>query len=55
MELQPFTYVYFSDRLEGVNRRLQDVVLDTRGEWAGLREWWIPEELRRYAGGDGAP
>jgi peptide/nickel transport system substrate-binding protein len=55
MELQPYTYIYFSDRLEGVNRRLQDVVLDSRGEWAGLREWWIPEELRRNGGGGGAP
>ncbi len=55
MELQPFTYIYHADRLEGVNRRLQDVVLDTRGEWMGLRNWWIPAELRRYAGGGGAP
>ena len=55
MELQPFTYVFFSDRLEGVNRRLRDVVLDTRGEWATLRNWWIPQDLRGRASGGGAP
>jgi peptide/nickel transport system substrate-binding protein len=44
---QPYTFFYFSDRLEGINKRLQDVVMDVRGEWLNIRDWWIPAERRR--------
>jgi len=47
VELQPFTYFFFPSRLAGVNRRLQGVEMDVRGEWVNLREWWIPEDRRR--------
>jgi peptide/nickel transport system substrate-binding protein len=41
MELQPYTYLYYPDRLDGLNTRVKGVTLDLRGEWAGIREWWI--------------
>ncbi len=50
VELQPYTYLYFPERRAGVNQRLRDVVLDARGEWAGIRGWWIPEGERRGRG-----
>lgn len=47
LELQPFTYVYFRDRLAGVNRRLQGVDMDVRGEWVNVTRWWIDPDDRR--------
>ena len=46
LEVQPYTYLYHVERLAGLNRRLEDVRLDARGEWAGIRDWWIPAALR---------
>jgi peptide/nickel transport system substrate-binding protein len=46
-ELQPFTYFFYPQRLAGVNRRLQGVHMDVRGEWVSVTDWWIPEEARR--------
>lgn len=43
---QPYTYFYFRQRLDGVNRRLQNVVMDARGEWVNIREWHIDPESR---------
>jgi peptide/nickel transport system substrate-binding protein len=50
IQLQPYTYFYFPQRLAGLNRRLQDVTLDARGEWISIGEWWIPAESRRMSG-----
>jgi peptide/nickel transport system substrate-binding protein len=47
MELHPFTFLYSYHRLSGVSRRLRGVVMDVRGEWQNLREWWIAPEDRR--------
>lgn len=38
---QPYTFIYFQDRLNGINTRLQDVTMDARGEWVNIREWSI--------------
>ena len=38
---QPFTFLYFQHRLEGVRNRLQGVAPDARGDWVGIRKWWI--------------
>ena len=43
---QPYTFVYISDRLDGVNKRLQGVVMDVRGEFQTLKDWWIPVDQR---------
>lgn len=53
MEEQPYTFLYFNQRLVGLNRRLQDVEVDVRGEWVNVGSWWIPAEARKYgSGGD---
>lgn len=46
-EVQPYMFLYYPQGLFGVNRRLKDVVLDVRGEWVSVRNWWIPPEMRR--------
>jgi peptide/nickel transport system substrate-binding protein len=47
LELQPYTYLYSAYRRDGVNVRLRDVVMDTRGDWATIRHWWIEPQDRR--------
>jgi len=46
MELQPYSFLYSAHRRNGVGPRLQDVVMDTRGDWATIRNWWIVPEDR---------
>lgn len=43
----PYTYLFFPERMAGVNRRLRDVRMDARGEWVGVRNWRIAVEDRR--------
>ncbi len=43
-EVQPYTFFYFPDRLTGVNRRLEGVEMDARGEWVNIREWRLATE-----------
>jgi peptide/nickel transport system substrate-binding protein len=38
---QPSTFLYWSDRLIGVNKRIEGEVMDTRGEWVNVKDWWI--------------
>jgi peptide/nickel transport system substrate-binding protein len=52
IQLQPYTFLYFADRPAVVNRRLQGVIMDTRGEWLNIRQWWIPAEARRTPSGN---
>lgn len=47
MEIHPYMYLYSAYRRDGVSGRLRDVVMDARGEWANIREWWIAPEDRR--------
>jgi peptide/nickel transport system substrate-binding protein len=43
---QPYTFLFYPQRLAGLNVRLRDVELDVRGEWVNIHEWWIPAEER---------
>ena len=43
---QPYTFFFFSDRLDGINKRLRGVQMDARGEWLNIKDWWIPADLR---------
>ena len=36
LEEMPYTFLYFPDRLGGVNRRLRGVTMDIRGEWVNI-------------------
>ncbi len=44
---QPYTFFYFPDRLEGVNRRVRNVEMDARGEWLNIKNWYIDSASRR--------
>jgi ABC-type transport system substrate-binding protein len=46
---QPYTYFYFPERLDGINKRVRDVTMDARGEWVNIKDWWIPRDKRRAA------
>lgn len=48
LEVQPFTYFFFRERLEGLHQRLRDVRMDVRGEWVNLKDWWVPGDQRKY-------
>jgi len=41
MQVHPFTFLYAPYRQNGVNKRLQGVGMDVRGDWQNIREWWI--------------
>lgn len=47
LDVHPMTFLWFQERLDGVSERLQGVVMDARGEWVSVQEWWIPENRRR--------
>lgn len=43
---QPYTFFYFPDRLDGVNKRVKNVVMDARGDWVNAKDWWIDPAKR---------
>lgn len=45
-EEQPYTFLYFLDRLMGVREEVRGVSLDPRGEWVSVRDWSIPGSPR---------
>jgi peptide/nickel transport system substrate-binding protein len=38
---QPYTFLYFPDRLDGVNKRVRNVVMDARGDWLNIKDWYL--------------
>lgn len=47
---QPYTILYFGERLEGVSNRLRNVAPDARGDWVGIKDWYIEPGMRRSGG-----
>jgi peptide/nickel transport system substrate-binding protein len=45
-EDQPYTFLYHSERLEGVSMRLMNVQPDSRGDLVGIHHWWIHPSMR---------
>ena len=43
---QPYTFFYFPDRIDGINRALNGVQMDSRGEWLNIKDWWFSEDQR---------
>jgi len=43
---QPYTFFYTQSRLDGVNRRVRGVVMDVRGEWVNLKDWYLDPASR---------
>jgi peptide/nickel transport system substrate-binding protein len=39
--VQPYTFLYFPDRLDAVRDRVRNVVMDVRGEWVNVRAWEV--------------
>ncbi|MEM7414190.1 MAG: ABC transporter substrate-binding protein [Gemmatimonadota bacterium] len=46
MEEQPYTFFYFRQRLDGVNNRVRDAVMDARGDWTNIRQWHLDPASR---------
>lgn len=47
VELQPFTYFFYTEKLTGLSARLQDAEMDFRGEFQNVGDWWIKERDAR--------
>jgi peptide/nickel transport system substrate-binding protein len=45
-EDQPYTFLYFQHRLEGVSQRLRNVEVDARGDLVGVTRWFIHPDQR---------
>ena len=45
-EQQPYTILYFTERLEGVHERLRNVDPDARGDWVNIRKWYLLPNMR---------
>jgi peptide/nickel transport system substrate-binding protein len=43
---QPYTFFYFPDRLEGVNQRVKNAVMDARGDWQNVKDWYLDPASR---------
>jgi len=43
---QPYTFFYFPDRLDGVNERVRNVVMDARGDWVNIKDWYLDPASR---------
>ena len=44
---QPFTFLFFTRRLEGVHERMRNVHPDARGDWVGAARWFLDPRMRR--------
>jgi peptide/nickel transport system substrate-binding protein len=44
---QPFTFLYYTRRLEGAHERMRNVHPDARGDWVGASRWFLDPRLRR--------
>jgi peptide/nickel transport system substrate-binding protein len=38
---QPYTFIYFEERMHGVHNRLRNVHPDPRGDWVGITRWYL--------------
>jgi peptide/nickel transport system substrate-binding protein len=38
---QPYTFLFFDERPNGVRNRVHNVSMDVRGTFTSVREWWI--------------
>lgn len=42
-DAQPYTFIYFQERLHGVSNRLRNVFSDPRGDWVGIDRWYVAD------------
>ncbi|MBD3276157.1 MAG: hypothetical protein GF372_12650 [Candidatus Marinimicrobia bacterium] len=48
IEDQPYTWLYYKKSGHGLHKRFQNVIMDNRGAWNNLEEWWVPAAQRKY-------
>ena len=46
---QPYTFLYYEVRPNGVRERIRDVRMDARGDLVNVTDWWIEPAARRSA------
>ena len=46
---QPYTFLYYLEQANGVNRRVQNVRMDIRGNLINAKDWWILPATGRAA------
>jgi peptide/nickel transport system substrate-binding protein len=44
---QPYTFLYYDVRANGVRERVHDVRMDIRGDFINVKDWWIAPADRR--------
>jgi peptide/nickel transport system substrate-binding protein len=44
---QPYTFLYYDVRANGVHERVHDVRMDIRGDFINVKDWWIAPADRR--------
>lgn len=47
---QPYTFLYYVDKIDLHRRWVGGLEMDSRGDWAGVSRWWILPERRAAAG-----
>ena len=45
---QPYTWLYYQKSTHGLHERFRNVVMDKRGAYNNLEEWWVPVDERKY-------
>lgn len=48
IEDQPYTWLFYTKSGHGLHKRFKDVVMDQRGTYVNLRDWWVPADERKY-------
>ncbi|MCK5482832.1 MAG: hypothetical protein KAJ13_03990, partial [Gemmatimonadetes bacterium] len=38
---QPYTFLYYVDRVDLYRARVYGVEMDSRGDWVGAARWWV--------------
>jgi len=46
----PYTWLYYKMECSAIHRRFKNVVIDQRGAYNNLEDWWIPVKERRAIG-----
>jgi peptide/nickel transport system substrate-binding protein len=44
LDALPYTLIYYPERTDGVSRRVNGVVIDIRGDWLNIKDWWVTKE-----------
>ncbi|MCF7802927.1 MAG: peptide-binding protein [Candidatus Marinimicrobia bacterium] len=48
IEDQPYTWLFYTKSGHGLHKRFKDVIMDQRGTYVNVRDWWVPADERKY-------